>query len=265
MLRLIAALLLPMIYLLGRSLTETGSGGGSGTGSGGGGEGSGAGGQTGGAGTSGSGGGSGGTGTGQGTGEGAGAGAGTGSTDPWAGAEHDPARAKALIDKLRPYETRSAQLETQLTEAQNKLNEHEQANQTELERANTTIANLEADKLKLQAEMRELKARVLGGEMGIIDTKAASLLLKWDELGDNPTDEQVTAALTVMANERPWLTQNGQGVQTGQQQQQQQQTPDQSSTNGARSGSGGGGGKKIAPGLGRLKVAVKEHSKINKK
>lgn len=237
MLRIILTLLLSLMWAGWQTFQQAGGSGGEGSGQSGSG---GAGGQTGGAGGSGSGEGSGG----QGGKSGEGAAAGTGFEG-----EFNPEQARALIDKLRPYETQAAELQTQLTEAQSKLEEYEQASQSELETATKTVANLEADKAKLQQEVRQLKVRVLAGEIGVVDTQAASLLLKWDELGDDPKEETVKAALDVLVKERPWLK----GATP---EQNQQQTPGQSATNQARSGGDGGGSKKIKPGRSRIIAGI---------
>ncbi|MEJ7872208.1 MAG: hypothetical protein WKF67_08095 [Rubrobacteraceae bacterium] len=246
MFRLIAVTMLPLLALIWQTLTETGASPGAGQGSGQS-SGSGEGGQTGGAGSSGSGGSAERTSTGQDT-------SGSSGTDAaWNEAHHDPERAKALIDKLRPYETQAAQLQAQLSEAQTSLQNYEAQNQTELEQATTKVANLEADKALLQQEVRQLKVRVLGGEAGIVDTEAASLLLKWDELGDEPKEETVKAAMAQMVQDRPWLT--------AQAQTQTQQIVGQSATNAGRTGSGNTETQKPKAGRSRILAGIKAAAK----
>lgn len=261
MLRLIAVLIVPIVWLLSQARDDAGagSGGGSAGGSGAGDKGS-----AGGAGSAGSGSGSGGQGSG-GSSEGSGAGSATGGAAAGSGfeGEFNPEQARALIDKLRPFESEALQLRQQLQQAQSSLQEYEQQNQTELEQAQNKLAQAEADKLKLQQEVRELKARVLGGELGIVDTQAAALLLKWDELGEEPDDEKVKAALEQMVKDRPWLK----GATQQQRQQQTQQNKNGgsgdsgvTSTNQSRTNQG-----KEQPkhqmGLGRIKAAINAASK----
>lgn len=60
-----------------------------------------------------------------------------------AGDEHDPERARALIDKLRPFEKRSKELERELADARAKLDEHETAKLSETEKLTKRVAELE--------------------------------------------------------------------------------------------------------------------------
>jgi hypothetical protein len=266
MIRVVLMMFAPLLWALWQSLTETGGGGGQGSG-----QGAGSGGEsgsTGGQGSSGSGGAQGGSGT----GGGGSSGDQGGGQDPnadlmarygFSGDQFNPEVARALIDKLRPFETQAAQLNTQLTEAQQKLQEYEAEGQSELQQATTKIANLEADLAKERQKNRELNVRVLAGTAGIIDTEAAVALLKWDELGEQATEDQITAALTLMAKERPWLT-----VQQQAQRQQQagsgggQQGSGQSATNGGRS-SGAGEQAKPKPGKSRILSAIQKAGKTN--
>jgi polyhydroxyalkanoate synthesis regulator phasin len=252
MFRFITIVILPLLAIVWQTLTETGGAGGQESGQG---SGSSGGGQAGGAGASGEkpGGSAERTSTGQDT-----SGA-SGSGSPGAGTgfegEFNPEQARALIDKLRPYETQAAQLQTQLTEAQQKLQDYEAQNQTELERATTSVANLEVDKARLQQEVRQLKVRVLGGEAGIIDTQAASVLLKWDELGEEPEEETVKAALAQMVQDRPWLTAQAQ-------QGARQQTTEQAATNAGRSAAGGTTEtQKPKPGRSRILAGIRAQAK----
>lgn len=242
MFRVIAIAILPLLAIIWQTLTETGGGGGQGSSQGS----SGGGGQSGGDGASGSGGGSA-------SGSGQSAAQGTGTAGTGFEGEYNPEQARALIDKLRPFETQAAQLQAKLTDAETQLAEFQAQGQSELQQATTKVANLEADKLKLQQDVRQLKVRVLGGEAGIVDTQAASLLLKWKELGDEPDDEKVKAALNQMVQDRPWLL--------GDRQPQQQETPGQNVTNGGRTGGGNGEESKPKPGRSRILAAIKSQAK----
>jgi hypothetical protein len=145
----------------------------------------------------------------------------------------DEARARSLIDKLRPYEKRATDAENALESAQQRLKEFEDADKTDMQKLADQVSNMTADLEASFRENRRLKVQVMAGGLGIIDPAAAAALIDWDALGETPKDDQLKAALTQMADDRPWLKGN---QQQGQQTYRQDEEIRVGATNAGRTG-----------------------------
>lgn len=157
----------------------------------------------------------------------------------------DPETARALINKLRPFEEKAKTLEQEREALVKELEGYRESESSELENANRRLEASIAEQEKLAQENRQLKVRVIAGEFGIVDTQAASVLLKWDELGDTPEEETVRQALKQLVADRPWL--KGQASQTP-------QVPKIDATNPGRQNKEPH--KKVEPGMSRIAHAL---------
>lgn len=78
---------------------------------------------------------------------------------PPTGDEHDPARARALIEKLRPFETEAKRLARELADAQARLKAIDDATLSETEKQAAKIAALEKSLADAQTAHREALIR----------------------------------------------------------------------------------------------------------
>lgn len=157
----------------------------------------------------------------------------------------DEARAKALIEKLRPFEQNAKELKGHLTDAQARLKEFEDADKSEVTRLSEQVNTVLENNKAILAENRKLRVQVRAATVGIIDPAAASALLDWAALGEEFTDAELDAALNQMATDRPWLKATGQVFR-------QQAPTDTPATNGSRTPQDQGA-RDVAPGMARVR------------
>jgi hypothetical protein len=126
----------------------------------------------------------------------------------------DPARARALIAKLRhleKFEKRSADMERELADLRQEKQARDDAQLTEIERERVQRQRAEAELLLVRQDSRDLANRYevqnLAGRLGIIDPDAAVKLLDWAALDYDPDGrpQNVEAALRQLLVDRPYL------------------------------------------------------------
>lgn len=139
------------------------------------------------------------------------------------GEKFDEARARALIDKLRPFEKEAGRLQREKTALEAKVAEFEKSKLTETERlqAERDDALKNATAAELRAKERAVRADVViaAAKLKIVDPDAAHRLLdasaiEFDDAGDPKNIEKL---LTDMVKTKPWLlaaTQANSGNQT---------------------------------------------------
>lgn len=133
------------------------------------------------------------------------------AADPPKGDEHDPARAKALIDKLRPFEKAAKDLEKERDELAAKLKAHEDAKLSETEKLTKKVADLEASITERDTKHRALLIRAeverQARTLGIVDEDAAYRLLDLDALafGDDGAPTNVEKLLKALLEAKPYL------------------------------------------------------------
>lgn len=137
-----------------------------------------------------------------------------GDPDP-APQEGTPAKPDGEQDDQRLKEARkeAAKYRTDLRNAQKKIEELEGASKTELEKATDAKAKSEERASTLESDNRNLRARIIGGTVGI-DPAArgdAALLLDWSKIEDPTDDDQVESALRDLVKDRPYLLGNVRG------------------------------------------------------
>jgi hypothetical protein len=115
--------------------------------------------------------------------------------------------------------TKLREVEQERDTIKGKLGEYEQAQMTELERAQTELKRLRDEDLPgKDRRIRELEVQVAASQLGIVDPEAAEKLLDWTEVAAGKPVEQ---ALKDLLEKKPWLkkadattsvtTQNGSG------------------------------------------------------
>lgn len=132
----------------------------------------------------------------------------------------NPQLAQQLIEGLRKTER---ELRRELNQTRSQVQEYEAANQSELETATNKVAELEASNQLLQQQLRDMRVRVIASSLGVTDSdqqKAASALLDWEQLGDEPEEDALTASMTKLVTDKPWLK-----TSTGEKQNQTRVSP----------------------------------------
>lgn len=120
----------------------------------------------------------------------------------------NPQLAAQLVEGLRKTEK---QLRKELNQARSQVQDYEQQNQSELETATQKVGELEATNQLLQQQLRQMRVRVTASSLGITDPlqqKAASELLDWEKLGQEPEEKAIEAELNKLITDAPWLKTN---------------------------------------------------------
>lgn len=130
---------------------------------------------------------------------------------PPPGDEHDPARARALIDKLRPFETEAKRLAKENADLAAKLKAVDDAQLSETEKLTKRAADAENALADAQAAQRTLLVRTeierQARKLGIVDEDAAYRLLDLGalEFEEDGTPKNVEKVLTKLLEAKPYL------------------------------------------------------------
>lgn len=138
-----------------------------------------------------------------GTGDGAGSGSGESQGDNSAGAGTSDAERE-----LATVRQEAAARRKENTDLKKRIEELEGAGKTELEKREAAIQDLTGTTQTLQATNRALRVRVLAGQAGISDPKAAAdaaSLLDWSTVTDPESEVAVVKALKELVKDRPYL------------------------------------------------------------
>lgn len=148
---------------------------------------------------------------GQGGGDGGGDGKGTGAPAD----EGQAPDAKQVQETLAARERElsevrgeAAKRRTENATLQKRIEELEGAGKTEAEKKDTAITDLTTKTGTLEATNRALRVRVLAGQAGISDPKAAedaASLLDWSKVDDSESETSVVKALKELVKDRPYL------------------------------------------------------------
>jgi hypothetical protein len=113
--------------------------------------------------------------------------------------------AQTLIESLRETEK---SLRNELKVAKSQVTDFEAQGLSELEAATSKVSELTANNQIQQQELRDLKVRLQASALGITDPmqqQAASGLLDWGKLGDEPEPKAIEAELNKLLTNAPWL------------------------------------------------------------
>ena len=125
----------------------------------------------------------------------------------------NPQVAQELIEKLRESERT---LNKELNAARRQVQTYEEQSQTDLETAQSGLQEAQATVQLQQQQIRDLSVRLQASALGVTDPKqqqAATALLDWEKLGEQPDDQAIEAELTKLVTDAPWLKSDSQTKQ----------------------------------------------------
>ncbi len=106
--------------------------------------------------------------------------------------------ARKLQNDARASLKRAKQAETELERLR-------QASMSGEDKRQQQEAQLHERLTTLEQTNRMLRVRAIAGELGVVDTEAAALLLRWDAIDDPDDEKAVKRALKALTADRPWL------------------------------------------------------------
>lgn len=141
------------------------------------------------------------------TGDGTGGQAGESQGDNSTGQAAGDARERELAEVRQE----AARRRTENATLQKRIEELEGAGKTEVEKLTTRLTEIEGKTGEKDAAIRALRVRVLAGQAGISDPKAAAdaaSLLDWSKVSDADSETEVVKALKELVKDRPYLAGN---------------------------------------------------------